>query len=410
MGETVVDYLGGNELIAGEINTEQIPVAADTYYRGMGLAYQVTGASTPGSNTGNGAVTAITATNKAIAGNYVLTVTDATANDTLAVGAVVPGTNTGNGTVTAFAVVAGQSPEVGNFVLKCTDPNAGGTATATAAAGTNTGNGTISAITTGANTKEGVYVVRCHTAVSNGGIFSVVDPDGVRLGDLTVGAAYSNGHLGMTISDGATDFVVGDLFNITAVIANGSKFRLTDPNGVVLSESIQLPGTPGGTVAVVSGGISFTITDGSTDFALNDSFTLPITGANGGVFKLVDPNGVILEDNIRLPGTALGYVDYVGEKLSFRITDGSTDFVVGDSFTLAIAGAGVYQYTTDISRIVAIYNGIDGQVYSAPGYAYAILSGELYEAGLKTDVNGSITLTVGQRQQYADRGFYVRPR
>lgn len=99
--------------------------------------------------------------------------------------------------------------------------------TVTITAGTNTGNGAAGAITRGAKTKVGNYTLRCITAATNGGTFAVFDPDGYRLDDLKVTVAYSNGHFGVTIADGTTDFIVGDTFTV-AVPAGSGKFVAYD--------------------------------------------------------------------------------------------------------------------------------------------------------------------------------------
>jgi hypothetical protein len=96
-----------------------------------------------------------------------------------------------------------------------------GAATSAAKAG-NTGNGTLTmnaAAPILAHAQVGVYVARCTTAATNGGTFRVSDPNGNILGDVAVGTAFAK-QIGFAIADGATDFVVGDEFNIT--VAEGS--------------------------------------------------------------------------------------------------------------------------------------------------------------------------------------------
>jgi hypothetical protein len=222
--------------------------------------------------------------------NYIDATINFAAADVLAVGTVMgqivaaagsvaaDGGNTGNGTVTLLALATGGPPKIGDFELECVEEDAGGTGSGvmTADAG-NTGNGTAGAVTVGDQAIEGDYIITCTDAtVSGSEVFSVVDPNGNQLEDLTVGVAYLNEHFGVTISDGAVDFIVGDFWTNAITLAHGGRFKLTDPDGVVLKTDIQLPGTAAGTVAVVCGGISFTLTDGSTDFALGDLFTLTI--------------------------------------------------------------------------------------------------------------------------------------
>jgi len=58
--------------------------------------------------------------------------------------------------------------------------------------------------------------------------------------------------------------------------------------------------------------------------------------ANGGTFKVIDPDGIRLDD-------AVVGMAYTGP-ISFTINDGETDFAVGDKFTIeVIAGSGRYK-------------------------------------------------------------------
>lgn len=94
-----------------------------------------------------------------------------------------------------------------------------GAAVAAADAG-NTGNGAFGAVTTGADSKAGLYKVICIEPAVNGGVFEVEDPDGVNLGRAVVGAAHASS-IGFTISDGAVDFVAGDSFTVTVAAGTG---------------------------------------------------------------------------------------------------------------------------------------------------------------------------------------------
>lgn len=289
-------------------------------------------------NTGDGTVTgvAVAPGGPPRAGSWNLEATAAGELGRVVGSVTADGGNTGDGTVTGYAVVAGEVPEVGNFVLTCTDANQGGTATG-ANVFTGTGNGTSDAIVTGTEAIEGDYIITCIDAtVSGSEIFQVIDPNGNELEQLVVGVAYSNNHFATTINDGSTDFIVGDLWTMTMTIAHGGLFTLTDPNGVALLESITLPGTPAGTVVVTSGGITFTITDGATDFAVDDFFTLVMAVADGGTFKLEDPGGNIVANDIVMSGTSGGATTFIRGGMTFIITDGAADFASGDKFAIVV--------------------------------------------------------------------------
>lgn len=110
-----------------------------------------------------------------------------------------------------------------------------GAATPAAKSGGNTGNGVITMDATTpvlAGAKPGVYQVRLITAAANSGTFRVTDPDGFVLGDVAVAGTFSN-DVKFVIADGATDFVVGDGFDITVATGSGkyAPFNLTGNNG-----------------------------------------------------------------------------------------------------------------------------------------------------------------------------------
>lgn len=81
-----------------------------------------------------------------------------------------------------------------------------------------TSNGTMGAVTIDPadQPRPGVYTLVCTAEASDAGTFSVTDPDGVSLPNLTVAVAYDSGTgLTFTLADGAEDFDVGDTFEIT---------------------------------------------------------------------------------------------------------------------------------------------------------------------------------------------------
>lgn len=78
----------------------------------------------------------------------------------------------------------------------------------------NVGNGVLGTITAGSLIETGTYVLICTAAATDAGTFSVRSPSGELLPDLTVASAYSGDHINVTLADGATDFAVGDRFDV----------------------------------------------------------------------------------------------------------------------------------------------------------------------------------------------------
>jgi hypothetical protein len=91
-----------------------------------------------------------------------------------------------------------------------------------ATAGTgNTGNGTVGSITPySGHTKDETITLQCVTAVTNGGKFFVSGSTSGALGIATVGSSFVSSVISFTIADGATDFAVNDTFSIATVAAN----------------------------------------------------------------------------------------------------------------------------------------------------------------------------------------------
>lgn len=94
-------------------------------------------------------------------------------------------------------------------------------AASSAAGGGNTGNGTMGAVTVTSPAQVGVYTLTITAAAANAGSFSVTAPDGTVIGTGTVAVAFSAGGLAFTLADGATDFAVNDTFTITVTKVPG---------------------------------------------------------------------------------------------------------------------------------------------------------------------------------------------
>ncbi len=130
--------------------------------------------------------------------------------------------------VTDIVIASGQNLKRGACLGKKTKGDFD-TVAAGADAG-NTGNGvlTLEATPTANGVKEGIYKVVFIGAGTDAGNFQVEDPDGIIIGSGNVGTLF-NGVVKFTIADGTTDFVEGDIFNITVAFTPGSgKYYLWD--------------------------------------------------------------------------------------------------------------------------------------------------------------------------------------
>jgi len=191
-----------------------------------------------------------------------------------------------------------------------------------------TGNGVASAVFAGPEAVVGNYVLTCTAAAANAGTFSVTNPAGLLLPPLTVAVAYRSRELNCLIADGATDFIVGDAFTfvvsttaplvigtgngtvsgltlgpdakpgnyrleITAAITNGGEFKLTGPDGAIVEQGFIVVGAGGTFVGANKRALNFTVTEGATDFALGDAFNITVFNErNGGKVVAWDPTAV----------------------------------------------------------------------------------------------------------------------
>lgn len=93
-------------------------------------------------------------------------------------------------------------------------------AAAAVAGGGNVGNGTIGSVSvSNTYTKTETITLTCVTAALNGGTFYVTGSVSGPLGLATVGTPFISNPINLTISDGATDFAAGDSFTIATTAA-----------------------------------------------------------------------------------------------------------------------------------------------------------------------------------------------
>ena len=75
----------------------------------------------------------------------------------------------------------------------------------------------------------------------------VVAPNGEVLDDLTVAVAYVSSHINLTISDGATDFIVGDIFTVNAIFGEYAEFDPAASDGTQTAKAILRSGVDAST-------------------------------------------------------------------------------------------------------------------------------------------------------------------
>ncbi len=62
--------------------------------------------------------------------------------------------------------------------------------------------------------------------------------------------------------------------------------------------------------------------------------------ANGGILKLEDPNGALVAEKLTMTVGAGASTIFEVAGMVFTVTDGATDFIVGDKFSLTVAADG----------------------------------------------------------------------
>ena len=157
----------------------------------------------------------------------------------------------------AITILAGDGSDRTLIVGEVIGKRTKSTVTVTADGG-NTGDGTTGTVTLGTSAETGTYTLTCITAAANAGTFQVQTPKGYLLPNLEVGQTYAGDHLNLTLSDGATDFVVGDTFSFG--ISGDDKVVALDLVGVdgsqeaagISADTVTAPdGTDTNSVAIV---------------------------------------------------------------------------------------------------------------------------------------------------------------
>lgn len=100
----------------------------------------------------------------------------------------------------------------------------------TVTAGDNTGNGVIGPITLTGGAMPGDYILTVTHEQGAAGDYQVISPKGYMIGAGSVGDPFDSGGLAFTLADGSNDFVRGD--SLTIHIEQDTSYVEFDPSGV----------------------------------------------------------------------------------------------------------------------------------------------------------------------------------
>lgn len=244
-----------------------------------------------------------------------------------------------------ITVLAGQSIVVGEVLGQITAGTVPTTGTADVG---NTGNGTMTAVTGGKFVKVGTYTMTCVAAATNAGAFSVKGPAGESgLPPAVVGVAYTSDQINFTINDGATDFVVGDIFTV-AVPAGGNQYREINFSGVDGSAvaaglsfaNYDASASGDRTLAYTSGG-TYEISPGDTVTGATSGATARVVqapvssgswagGDAAGTFTLDTQVGTFVSENLNVGGNT-NVATIAGNSTAVAATDLAGVAVVRDA-------------------------------------------------------------------------------
>lgn len=178
-----------------------------------------------------------------------------------------------------------------------------------------TGDGTVSAVYAGPEVEVGNYVLTCTSAVAHGGVWSLTTPSGKTLPALTMtpgsggSTTYTSRHINFTITDGAADFIVGDVF--TFVVSTTAPTVIGGTGTGVMTALSLGPDAKPGRYQVIN----------------------RVVIANGGDFEVISPDG----DSIgRFNWSASGSTaSFTSRQVNFTLSD-ATDYIAGNYFDICV--------------------------------------------------------------------------
>lgn len=193
-------------------------------------------------------------------------------------------------------------------------------------------------------------------------------------GSVTAGALVGTGNgtlTALSIASGGTPKPGAWTLVVNTVVANGGVWTLTDPDGVVISTTVTMTPGAGAATVLTAGGLQFTLTDGSTDFGLGASFTITVPATELlliSKWKGVSANDLIVE----VLGDALGTTFTVTQPTGGLINPSLTTALaqMGNVWETMVLNAQNIEDTTTLDAINAVGEGRWGQLVRKPFIAF----------------------------------------
>jgi hypothetical protein len=136
---------------------------------------------------------------------------------------------------------------------------------------------------------------------------------------------------------------------------------------------------------------------------------------NGGTFSLTDPNSALISNTLVMTAGAGAATVFEIAGMTFTLTDGATDFIVGDKFALTTAADGnMYLYATDgvggVQKPLMVFTGQSLVVTAAGDYAVRPMkTGGVRAERLVIDADGDASnITASILDELRSAGIYAQ--
>ena len=167
-------------------------------------------------------------------------------------------------------------------------------------------------------------------------------------------------------------------------------YRGSGDHGCIATQS--LAGTSAALGTNTGNGAMGAITVAAPAKVGNYTLTIVEPGANVGTFIVLDPDGIQIGDGAVASAFSAG-------GLSFTLADGATDFVAGDSFTIAVAGNPALGITIATSAL-ALVSGQTADKYQQYDTVNIMTAGAIW-------VTAGGTVADGDAVQFDSNGDFV---